>query len=233
MSIDGLVNAETAARLLGVSVRRVSQLADAGDISKAARGLYDRLSIERHLAERRGTNERAWESTTAWAAIAILSGPSHRPRWLNERSTYRLAATLRTITAAELVGKARDRATVHSYTGHSSAAHVIRSSVVARDWSILGLAGDTGEGVDGYVGKAELQSVVERYALMLASNGNITLRATDFDMRTVRRLAKASDVLVALDAAGAIDARTRGTGELVLGRALARFHGDHAWVRDR
>ena len=61
---------------------------------------------------------------------------------------------------------------------------------------------------------------------VLASNGNITLRATDFEMKTVRALAKASDVLVALDAAGAIDARTRGTGELVLGRALA-------WFRER
>ncbi len=226
MSIDGLVDAETAARLLGVSVRRVNQLADTGDISKAARGLYDRLSIERHLAERRGTSERAWDTTTAWAAIAILSGPSHRPEWLNERSTYRLEATLRTITVAELVGKARGRATVYSYNGHSSVARVIRSDVVARDWSILGLAGETGEGVDGYVGKAELQSLVDRYALVLASNGNITLRATDFEMKTVRALAKASDVLVALDAAGAIDARTRGTGELVLGRALA-------WFRER
>ena len=227
MVIEGYVDAETAARLLGVSVRRVNQLADAGDIFKAARGLYDRLSIERHVVERRGSSERAWDTSTAWAAVALLSGPSRPPRWLNERSTYRLEATLRTITVADLVSKARDRATVHSYTGHRSAARVIRSDVVVRDWTILGLAGETGEGVDGYVGEAELHTVVDRYALVLAPNGNVVLRATDFDMTAVRALAKASDVLVALDAAGSVDARTRGTGERVLGRALTWFRERH------
>lgn len=227
MAIDGLVDAETAARILGVSVRRVNQLADAGDISKAARGLYERLSIERHLAERRGTSERAWESTTAWAAIAILSGLSLRPEWLNERSTYRLEATLRTITVAELVGKARGRATVHSYNGHSSVARTIRGTVVARDWSVLGLGGDMDETVDGYIATADLQSLVDRYALVLAPSGGITLRATDFDMATVGALAQGSDVLVALDAAGAVDARTRGTGERALERALASFREHH------
>lgn len=223
MAIDGLVDTETAARLLGVSSRRVNQLADTGDIIKASRGLYDRLSIERHLVSRRGTEGRAWDSTTAWAAIALLSGPHMRPDWFSERSTYRLQANLRAITATELVAKARHRASIHVYTGHSSAARMIRDTVVARDWSIVGLAGEIGDSVDGYVGAAELESVVEQYALVASNSGNVTLRVTDFNMKTVRALAKASDVLVALDAAGAVDARARGVGELVLERALARF----------
>lgn len=226
MGIDGLVDSEKAARLLGVSARRVNQLADSGDITKATRGLYDRLSIERYLVIRRGSGERAWDTGTVWAAVAILSGHRSRADWLSERSTYRLEATLRRITVPELVGKARDRASVHAFAGHPSAARVIRSEVVVRDWNILGLAGATGDGVDGYVDSADLESVVKRYALVASTSGIITLRATDFDMKTVRSLAKASDVLVALDAAGSIDTRTRGTGERVLERALA-------WLRDR
>lgn len=223
VSIDGFVDIETATRLLGISARRVNQLADAGDIIKGSRGLYDRLSIERYLVSRRGTAERAWDTSTAWAAVALLSGPHLRPGWFSERSTYRLEATLRTITASELVGKARGRASVQVFAGHPSAARIIRGTVVARDWTIVGLAGETGDNVDGYVGSDDLANVVQRYALTPSSSGNITLRVTDFDMKTVRALAKASDVLVSLDAAGSVDARTRGVGERVLERALSRF----------
>ena len=231
MSIDGFVDAGTAALLLGVSARRVSQLAAAGEITKATRGLYDRLSIERYVVARRGTGERAWDIGTAWAAVAVLSGTHIAAGWLSERSTYRIEATLRTITVAELVGKARGRANVQLFAGHPSTARVIRRDVVARDWDILGLAGATGDGVDGYVGSADLDSVVERYALVASASGNITLRATDFDMTTVRLLSKASDVLVALDAAGSIDPRTRGTGERVLERALTRHSDQRGWGR--
>lgn len=231
MSIDGLVDTGAAARLLGVSARRVNQLAHSGDITKATRGLYDRLSIERYMVARRGTGERAWDAGTAWAAVAILSGRRREADWLSERSSYRLESTLRTITVAELVGKARDRARVHVFAGHPSAARVIRSDVVARDWDILGLAGATGDGVDGYVDSADLESVVKRCALAASTSGNITLRATDFDIRTVRTLSKASDVLVALDAAGSIDTRTRGTGERVLERALAWLSDRRGWSR--
>lgn len=222
MSIDGLVDTETAARLLGVSARRVNQLADSGHITKPARGLYDRLSIERHVVARRGHAERAWDASTAWAAIAILSGGNLRADWLGDRSTYRLKAALRTMKAPELVGKTRGRAVVHVFSSHSSAAKVIREEVVARDWQILGLAGAAGDGADGYVSAAELEAVIKKYALIASSSGNITLRATDFDMTKVRTLAKASDVLVALDAASSVDTRARGAGETVLERALAR-----------
>jgi hypothetical protein len=231
VSIDGLVDTETAARLLGVSARRVNQLVDSGDIAKASRGLYDRVSIERYLITRRGTSQRAWDTSTAWAAVAILSGRRGGVGWLAERSTYRLEATLRTITVAELVGKARERARVHVFAGHPSVARVLGSDVVTRDWNILGLADAIGDGVDGYVDSADLESVVDRYALVASTSGNITLRAADFDIDTVRSLAKSSDVLVALDAAGSIDARLRGTGERVLERALERLSDQRGWSR--
>lgn len=223
MSVDGLVDTGTAARLLGVSARRVNQLAESGDIIKAARGLYDRLSIEGYVVARRGTDERAWDTGTAWAAVAILSGPGTQIDWLSERSRYRLGAALRTITAAGLVGKARGRASVHVLAGHPSTEKVLQTDVVVRHWDILGLSGATGVGVDGYVDAAALDSMVKRYALVASTSGNVTLRATNFDLNTVRSLSEASDVLVALDAAGSLDIRTRGTGERVLERALARL----------
>jgi hypothetical protein len=224
--IDGFVDTETAARLLGVSARRVNQLADAGDITKASRGLYDRLSIERHAVARRGTSERAWESGTAWAAVAILSHRRHVIDWSPERSLYRLEAALRTITVPELVAKTRGRAIVHVLSGHSSVAKTLRDEVVVREWRGLGIGDANSDAVDGYVSSADLTALTERYALVAADSGTITLRATDFDMTTVRSLAKASDVLIALDAAGAIDTRVRDAGEFVLGRALD-------WVRER
>ena len=230
MAIDGFVDSETAARLLGVSARRVNQLAEAGEITKASRGLYDRLSIERHLVTRRGTSERAWETGTAWAAVAILSHRRHAVDWIPERSTYRVEAALRTITIPELVAKARERANVHVFTGHPSVAKNLRDEVVVREWRGLGLGDANGDGVDGYVSAADLASVTERYALVAADSGAITLRATDFDMTTVRSLAKASDVLIALDAAGSIDTRVRGQGEFVLGRALEWLRERRAWT---
>jgi hypothetical protein len=201
----------------------VNQLADSGDITKAARGLYDRLSIERHLAEHRGSGERAWDTSTAWAAIAILSGRRHEADWLAERSTYRLEASLRTLTTAELVAKTRRRATIHIFRGHPSVAKTVRENVIVRDWQMLGLASASDDGADGYMAATDLDAVTRRYGLAESSSGNIVLRATDFNLTTVRSLARASDVLIALDAAGAIDVRTRGVGERVLERALDRF----------
>lgn len=231
MGIDGLVDAETAGRLLGVSARRVNQLAASGEVVRATRGLYDRLSIERYLVTRRGTGGRAWDSGTAWAAVAILSGRRSDVSWLSDRSLYRLEAALRNMTPAELVGKARARASVHVFFGHPSVVGAIRRDVVARDWAIVGLAGATGEGVDGYLNAADMESVVKRFALVASTSGNITLRATDFDMEMVRSMSRASDVLVALDAAGSIDARTRGVGEEALGRALHRLGDRRRWSR--
>jgi hypothetical protein len=77
--------------------------------------------------------------------------------------------------------------------------------------------------VDGYVSSAELDAVVKRYALVASTSGNITLRVTGFDLTTVRSLAEATAVLVALDAAGSVDPRARGVGERGLERALDRF----------
>jgi hypothetical protein len=223
VSIDGFVDTESASRLLGVSVRRVNQLAESGDIAKAARGLYDRISIERHLAVHRGSGKRAWDATTAWAAIAILSGRQRQVDWLAERSKYRLEAGLRRMTAVELVANTRDRASVHVFRGHPSVAEAVRDSIIVRDWQMLGLAGEANEGADGYLAATDLDAVIRRYGLAGSSSGNIVLRATDFDMTTVRSLARAGDVLIALDAAGEVDVRTRRVGELVLERALDRF----------
>lgn len=221
MGIDGVVDTGAAARLLGVSSRRVGQLAEAGHIVRASRGLYDRLSIEAYVVTRRGTTDRAWDQATAWAAVAILSGRD--AGWLNERSTYRLEATLRGTTAAGLVAKARDRARVRVYAGHPSAVRALHAEVVTRERSVLGLAGGTGEDVDGYVAGDRLAVLLDRFALVGSTSGSVTLRATDTDLGTVRDLADAGDVLVALDAAGSTDARTRGAGERALDEALARF----------
>ncbi|MEO9322080.1 helix-turn-helix domain-containing protein [Nocardioides sp. C4-1] len=223
LTVDGLVDSEAAARLLGVSARRVNQLADAGEITKAARGLYDRMSIERYAATRRTANDRAWSANTAWAAVAMLSDGASRASWLPERSAYRLAATLRAIDVEGLVSKARGRATVNIFDGHASAARGLRTRVIARDWSALGLVDEITDGVDGYVAGSELAALGESYALVPSARGNVTLRATGFDLDVVRALATDGDVLVALDAAGSVDVRTRGVGERALDRALTSF----------
>ena len=214
-----------AARLLGVSERRIQQLAIRGDVTFTARGLVDRTSLDHHLATRQGARTRVWSSETAWAAVTLLCGVE--VDWLGTTQKSRLRTALRTTDPQTLVSRARNRARTHRYAGHASTARRLRNDiVVVHRASDLDIAGDDGT-VDGYVTTDSLGDLVSRHALIEDPQGQYALRATDFDLDAIRAIADAGaiPVLAALDAAQSLDPRERGVALEALDRALARFRG--------
>ena len=223
MSSSGeFVTTEEAARTLGVTVQHVRRLADSGALTRIARGLIERTSLDRHLAERQGGRTRVWAAHTAWGAIAMLSGTF--ADWLGPAQGSRLQSALREITdPAELVARTRDRAMVHVFSGHSSVLTRLQQDLVATDSSALGLAPSRSGRVDGYIAAGQLEATVKWLGLRRESRGDITLRATDFTMAVVQDLASHGTVLAALDLATSLDPRERGVGERALGAALDKY----------
>jgi hypothetical protein len=218
-----LLTTEEAASLLGVTVQRVNKLLESGELSRVARGVVDRHSVERYRSERRGGRTRVWAEHTAWGAIALLSGDQRAP-WLGQVQNSRLRAALRETTKVDdLVARLRGRATTHVYAGHRSVAARLRNDIASSAAELIGMTPSQTE-VDGYVSSTDaLDFVVRRYALREDAAGEYTLRVTGFDRDIVGRLLRTSRALAALDAASAIDPRARGVGTRILDETLERF----------
>ncbi len=223
MYVMSLLAVSEAAERLGVSTRQVQHLVARGELRSLARGVVDETSVERLLAVRRGSHTRAWAESTAWAAVALLSGGE--AAWLGESQRSRLRGRLRGLGAEEVVERARGRAGVRRYIAHRSAGERLRSELIDT-WSAaarLGLA-ETNT-IDGYLATTDLNAVVSRHGLIRDDTGSVTLRATSMDLDVVRDLVSASDVLAALDLAESLDVRERRAGIDALGRALGEFRG--------
>lgn len=239
MTIGGdFYTTEEAARLLGVTPRRVRQMLDDGDLVRAARGLVDATSVEHHRArtgERHRT--RVWAEHTAWGAIALLSDVL--PHWLGATQASRLRAALREVSVLDLVTRTRGRAVAQTYRAHPAAVQRLREDIVLTDSSVLGLVDGTGldgialggngigaasDSIRGYYPARHLDEVVERFGLKEEPAGNVTIRATNFDIAVVRDLtATKLPVLTALDAATSLDPRERGLGRGTLEIALELY----------
>jgi len=225
MAVGGdFLSTSEAAKVLGVSVRHARRLADAGDLARVARGLIARDSLDRYVAAQRQGRTRSWAEHTAWGAIAILSG--EQPTWLGSTQTSRLRGTLRELTgSADLLVRTRDRARVHTLTGHTAALPRLRDILATPDLAKLGLVtgvGETGP-VQGYLSADDLEATVLSLGLREDAGGNIVVRATTFDFSVVERLAVTSTVLAALDAAASLDPRMRGVGERALAEILDAY----------
>lgn len=216
-----LLTTQEVSNLLGVEARQVRVLAETGSITRVARGIFDRTSVERYRAERGSRRTRTWAEPTAWGAIAILSGAA--PSGLGDVQTYRLRATLREITdPTELAIRLRDRATVTTWSGHRSVIGRVREELVIPGRQRLGLVEDDNV-VDGYIHADRLSDLVRRYRLGEDTTGPITLRYTTMNIDFVTRLAHLNRTLAAVDAATSLDPRERGVGEQVLIRRLELF----------
>lgn len=213
--------------LLGVEARQVRVLAETGSISRVARGIFDRASVERHLAARGSGRTRTWAERTAWVAIAMLSGPVGGVLLdLGDVQTYRLRAALRDMTdPSELVIRLRDRASVTTWSGHRSVNERIRGELVIPGRQRLGLVEDDAV-VDGYTQVDHVADLASRYRLRRDTAGSITLRHTSIDLDFIEHLTTVSRTLAAVDAATSLDPRERGVGEDVLNDRLAWFRDD-------
>jgi hypothetical protein len=217
---DELMRTTEAAERLGVTVRHFNVLVESGQIIRVGAGLVDRASVERYLASHSGGRKRVWAEHTAWGAIALLSG--EQAPWLGQVQRSRLRSALRQVTETDdLLTRLRGRAQVTTCTGHRSVADRLRHDLVTVDRSRLGLVEDAAV-VDGYLAADDLDNAVQRYRLREDASGAITLRATSFDLDTVRRLAHGR-ALGAIDAATSLDPRERGLGERALRTVLETF----------
>lgn len=218
-----ILDVHDTARQLGVSVRQVQHLVAEGDLTGLARGAIDSGSVDRFLAVRGRARSRPWAAPTAWGAIAILSGVD--ASWMGSTQRSRLRARLRATTAEGLVALTRGRARTARFTGHPSAAGRVRTQIVdTRDIATrLGLA--QSDDVDGYVAAEEIDDLARRFALVPDDMGRYTLRATDFPLEIVRRLASTDVILAALGLGESLDARERRAGLDALARALEKIRG--------
>jgi len=221
--LESLLAVSEAAERLGVSTRPVQHLVARGEPRSLARGVVDETSVERLLAVRRGSHTRPWAESTAWAAVALLSG--REAGWLGESQRSRLRGRLRGMRADELVDRARERARVSRYVAHRSAGERLRSELVDTSSAAerLGLA--AANAIDGYLDTTDVKAVVSRHGLIRDDTGTATLRATSMDLDVVRDLLSASDVLPALDLAESLDVRERRAGIDALDRALGGSRG--------
>lgn len=210
-----------ASQLLGVEARQVRILAEAGSITRVARGIFDRTSVERYRAERGTGRTRTWAEHTAWGAIAMLSNAA--PLGLGDTQKYRVRATLLDITdPSDLALRLRNRANVTAWSGHRSAGDHVRQELVIPGRQRLGLVEDDAI-IDGYIHSDQIAGLVRRYRLREDAAGSIILRHTSFDMKFIDYLARFNRTLAAIDAATSLDPRERGVGEQHLMQRLELF----------
>jgi hypothetical protein len=223
LSVMELLTVADAAQRLGVTTRRVQHLVANGTLRMITRGVVDETSVERYLASRGGFRWRPWSEPTAWGAVALLSGRD--AAWMGESQRSRLRGRLRALGARELAGRARGRAVVSRYTGHTSTAGRLRGQVVDTSAAAEALGLTATASVDGYVAAAELDGLVARHGLIRDDAGPFTLRATGMPLDVVADLARSGPVVAALDLAESLDVRERRAGVEALTGALERFRG--------
>lgn len=212
---------EETANTLGVSPRHARRLADSGAVTRIARGLVDRDSVDRYLHSQRQGRTRAWAEHTAWGAVALLSG--RNAEWLGAVQTSRLRSTLREISDADdLQTRMRDRAQVHIYAAHRAALPRLRDQIASTNLRLLGITDSIDDSVDGYLVAGDLDAVVRTLGLRADASGTVVLRTTSFDFHRIRDLV-ATTAAAALDAATSTDPRLRGIGHRTLGDLLEAY----------
>lgn len=221
------VHVDEAARMLGVTKRHVARLGEQGQIRYLTRGLVERGSVNQYLSERKFSRSRPWNEATAWGAVALLSGIE--VDWLGPVQTSRLRGRLRRLAtdidgAHEFVGRARVRASVQTYESFGFLVSQVRKDVVVVGRRGLGLSDARKERIDGYVTFEVLTKMEKSLGLLRDTRGTMILRATDFDLDIIKRIAtKGNGALGALDAAGSMDPREHGLGARTLTKYLQEF----------
>jgi hypothetical protein len=201
----GLMALEAAAARIGVSQRRVRNLAEAGDIVLVARGVVDAESVSVYLRDRGVVARRVWGEETAWAAIGLLAGID--VTWLGAAQALRLHRRVSSMGAAELASRVRNRSTTHRFDGHRSVVERVGDELLQGSTLIGGLSVD--RGIDGYLDVARLSELVDRFHLRVSSDGPITVRCTHYLSRAQDVAEIDADLLAAVDLATAADARER------------------------
>jgi hypothetical protein len=220
-----VITTATAARRLGVSTRQAQRLASEGVLTRAAGNVVTTESLARALAQRSANAHvtRAWSESTAWAALALLSGCDDLARDIGQAQLSRLRARLREATPESLAYSLRDRAQVRRFEGHSSAVERARKLVIEPrlDTYRSGLTHRASDVVDGYVEPDAAAAMTAALALQPAVGAaNVVLRLTHYPH--VAEVACGGNALAAADLAESTDPRERSEGLRLLADALQR-----------
>lgn len=102
---DEVLTTDAAAELLGVTPRRVCQLAAAGELDGVRDG--DRLLVSLASVEARSTQGastgRPWSPATTWAVVWLADG--REPDWVHERTLRRLRHVALSTSRPELASR--------------------------------------------------------------------------------------------------------------------------------
>lgn len=237
-----LMTSTDAAHILGVSVRQVQRLVEAGTIANRGRVgravLLDAGSVHR-LAAVGTARGRAWKASTAWAAMDLLDGGDSTDLTGQERAhRSRLRSRLRLMDAQELVRMTRRRAELTHWRVSASFSGALRSRILITGESALdsrdggsavahelrlGTRTDGGR-MDGYIMAEQLPELEREFFLARDVSGNLTLRVTAGVVALADRDygSRAALPVVALDLAESIDVRERAAALRTLNNLMER-----------
>lgn len=216
---------------MGISPGPVRRLYAAGRIPGHKIGAY--LAFEPVAVHRLGREDRVpgrvWSSTTAWAAVQLLSG-SHT-ELIDQPRRLRLTRHLRTINAAEFHRLSRKHSKIFRYQSTSTLASSLARALLPTGISSLtdkatarrfGMSGVAHESrTEGYL-NSPLSELVSRWSTLPESGaGNLAIGTTGHP-DAMHQLA-GTDTLIALDLMDADDIRARSSGRKMLDEILAAF----------
>ncbi len=226
------VGTAESARRLGVSVRRVQHLIQAGHLkaeSVSGRYLVDEESLDLLAERRRPSHVRALSRRVAWGAAALADGA--QALWLTGSERSRLRARLRdwdadpdtwtTRLRLREGSRARFRAGDHQVSALLDDVRVARSGVAARDLVTDAVGGRADVRV-WVPSTAVRDEVARRYGLLSSDVGNVTLSVADVDgLVALGAGGDAYRLIVGADLLELADARSRHAGAAVVRATLA------------
>jgi hypothetical protein len=239
MANAGTMTAKDAAAILGVGVRQVQRLAESGQIATSGvvgrSILLDSSSVQR-LATLGTSKGRAWKTSTAWAAMALLDGRGQIGMTNAEKTElYRLRTRLRHLDAEQLVRATRLRAESTRWRVSQSFITELRQQVLLTGTStlddqngnelarLLRLGGVATSGqLDGYVTAEQLARLEQQFFMARDNQGNVSLRIAAHALLDDEHDARVAFPVVALDLAESLDVRERSAGLHALTALLER-----------
>lgn len=212
---------------LGITRASVHDLLRSGQLSSTGRAgrslLIDRSSVERLAATgtRRG---RAWTASTAWAALALLSGQD--PTWVPASVKSRLKGKLRKLDATAVYVLARNKDHITRYRATPDALVALSEYLIAsgatamRDESTAETFGMTGgSGIaEGYVMTGDAKALADAFGLVEDPEGNAIIH--EVELAEPFAEGRAPVAAVAVDLMGSLATRERSAGQRVIEELL-------------
>jgi excisionase family DNA binding protein len=222
ISPRGYLTASQVADRLGVSVSRVNQLVQRGDLRSSRIGAITVIP-ESEVERRLGTppvDGRRFTPPNAWGILAMASGED--AAWLAPDTRYRLRGLLERDGLSAMRPRLVDRGRPRGFRAHRSLLPRIRkdddlmlTGATAAAELRLGLL--AGEAIHAYVADYALSGIKRRYRLQESDSPNVYLRVIPWtDDRPPYRIAP--EAAVALDLLEDEDPRAREVGKKLLQR---------------